>query len=307
MTNEEYAVAIRAGHTEYIAPLWENVEKLLRCFCVKWWSVYSERFTRYGVTQDDLMQESFFALRDAVAAYDSSSGYKLSTYLRYPIQNRFNALLGRRSYNRTNPLNDCGSLNALIGDDEDCELIELLPDPCSEQPFRDTERNDYIAYWHNELDKAMQRRLDKQQRDVVYDAYYARLPRSVIAEKHGLTLRDVHRILQKSLTELRRDHELWQRYRDEIIRDGLYKGTGLNAFRNSGMSSKERSVERIEQELDRLSKDLSAADEVSRSLLQKEHEVMQKTLDSLRRYRELEQNVNSSLHFRDIHKAHTSD
>ena len=307
MTNEEYAVAIRAGHTEYIAPLWENVEKLLRCFCVKWWSVYSERFTRYGVTQDDLMQESFFALRDAVAAYDSSSGYKLSTYLRYPIQNRFNALLGRRSYNRTNPLNDCGSLNALIGDDEDCELIELLPDPCSEQPFRDTERNDYIAYWHNELDKAMQRRLDKQQRDVVYDAYYARLPRSVIAEKHGLTLRDVHRILQKSLTELRRDHELWQRYRDEIIRDGLYKGTGLNAFRKSGMSSIERSVERIEQELDRLSKDLSAADEVSRSLLQKEHEVMQKTLDSLRRYRELEQNVNSSLHFRDIHKAHTSD
>ena len=291
MTNEEYAVAVKEGRTEYIAPLWENVEKLLRCFCVKWWNVYSERFTRCGVTQDDLMQESFLALRDAVAAYDSSTGYKLTSYLRYPIQNRFNALLGRRSHNRTNPLNDCASLNALIGDDEDCELIELTPDPTAEQPFRQTERDDYITFWHNELEKAMQRKLDRQQKDIVYDFYYARLQKAVIAEKYGLTLREVQHILQKSLDNLRGDRELCRRYRNDIILDGLYKGTGLKPYRHSQMSA----VEQLERKLNKLRKDNNAGEELL-LVLQEQQAVMHKTLDSLRQYQELEQNVNSSLH-----------
>lgn len=247
MTNEEYAIAIKEGHTKNIAALWDNVKHLLKLNCGQWWKLYSERFTECGVTFDDLLQESFLVLVDAVAAFDVSTGYKLTTYLRYPIQNRFNALLGNRSYNRSNPLNSCTSLNILIGDDEDCELIDLTPDPNAEQPFQQTEREDYIAYWHTELENAMQRKLDRQQKDIVYDFYYLRLQKTVIAEKHGLTLKDVRSILQKSLNSLRGDHELVRRYRDDIIMDGLYKGTGLGAFRNSGMSTVERSMETIER------------------------------------------------------------
>lgn len=247
MTNEEYAIAIKEGHTDYITPLWENVEKLLRMNCNRWWSEKGNRFVQCGVTPEDLFQESYLALMDAVAAYDSSTGYKLTSYLRYPIQNRFNALLAFRSNSRSNPLNNCASLNDLIGDEEDCELMDLTPDPNAEQPFRQTEREDYIAYWHDVLEDAMQRKLDRQQKDIVYDFYYLRLQKTVIAEKHGLTLKDVRSILQKSLNSLRGDHELVRRYRDDIIMDGLYKGTGLGAFRNSGMSTVERSVETIER------------------------------------------------------------
>lgn len=247
MTNEEYAIDIKEGRTEYITPLWENVKHLLKLHCGQWWKEYNERFVQCGVTPEDLFQESYLALMDAVAAYDSSSGYKLSTYLRYPIQNRFNALLGHRSYNRTNPLNDCTSLNDLIGDEEDCELMDLTPDPNAEQPFRQAERDDYIAYWHSVLDNAMQRKLSNQQKDIVYDFYYLRLQKETIAEKRGLTLHYVQTVLRKSLDSLRRDRELYQRYRDEIMLDGLYKGTGLSVFRNSGMSSVERSVETIER------------------------------------------------------------
>lgn len=260
MTNEEYAAAIKAGRAEYITPLWDSVKHLLKLNCGQWWNVYAERFTQCGVTFNDLMQESFLALSDAVAAFDSSTGYKLTSYLRFPIQNRFNALLGKRSHNRSNPLNDCTSLNALIGDDEDTELSELIPDPCAEQSFCQTDRDDFIAYWHTQLENAMQRKLDRQQRDIVYDFYYARLQKAVIAEKHGLTLREVQHILRKSLDRLRRDPELIRRCRNDIIMDGLYKGTGLSAFKNSQMSAVERSVECIDQELDRLSKDHSAAD-----------------------------------------------
>lgn len=286
MTNEEYAAAIKDGHTEYIVPLWENTDNLLRLFCGRWWSRYSERFTRCGVTPEDLFQESYLALIDAVAAFDSSTGYKLTSYLRYPIQNRFNALLGFRSNNRSNPLNNCASLNDLIGDEEDCELMDLTPDPYSEQPFRETERDDYIAYWHGVLEDAMQRKLNRQQKELVYDFYYLRLPKAVIAEKHGLSLCEVQNILRKSLDSLRGDHELVQRYRDEILLDGLYKGTGAGAYRNSGMSTVERSVERLERELERLQAN-NRCNEAYDLLIEKERSVMQHSLDNVRRYQEL--------------------
>ena len=247
MTNEEYAIAIKEGRTEYITPLWENVEKLLRMNCKQWWSENSNRFAQCGVTFEDLFQESYLALMDAVTAYDSSNGYKLTSYLRYPLQNRFNALLGIRSHNRNNPLNNCASLNDLIGDEEDCELMDLTPDPNAEHPFQQTEQEDYIAYWHDVLEDAMRRKLDRQQKNIVYDFYYLRLQKAVIAEKYGLPLREVQVILRKSLDSLRGDHELVQRYRDDIIMDGLYKGTGLTAFRDSRLSTVERSVETLER------------------------------------------------------------
>ena len=285
MTNEEYAIAIKEGHTEYMGALWENIEKLLKLACGQWWKLYSERFTECGVTFDDLIQESFLVLSDAVAAFDSSTGYKLTTYLRFPMQNRFNAMLG---YRHRNPLNVSGSLNVPVGEDDDSEIIELTPDPYSGKPFERIEQDDFTAYWHAQLDGAMQRKLNKQQKDVVYDFYYARLPRAVIAEKHGLSLNEVRNILRTSLDDLRRDRELCQRYRDEILLDGLYKGTGLSTFRHSQMSTVERSVEHLERKLDEIKKATGYHTEID-SLLRKEQAVMQNSLDSMRRYQDLRQ------------------
>jgi len=187
---------------------------------------------------------TLYRARDELGIQCASRGYKLTTYLRYPMQNRFNAMLG---YRHRNPLNVSGSLNVPVGEDDDSEIIELTPDPYSGKPFERIEQDDFTAYWHAQLDGAMQRRLDRQQKDIVYDFYFARLPKAAIAEKHGLPYSEVNNILQVSRTELRRDYELRMRYRDEIILDGLYKGTGLSAFRNSQMSSVEHSVEMIER------------------------------------------------------------
>ena len=62
-----------------------------------------------------------------------------------------------------------------------------------------------------------------------------------------MTLHEVQLILRKSLDALRKDRTLYQRYRNDILLDGLYKGTGLSAFRHTRMSAVERSVETIER------------------------------------------------------------
>lgn len=246
MSNEELAATIQEGHTELISQLWENTEKLFIMLCNKWWAVRGERFVQCGLSFDDLMQECYFVLIDATAAYDSGSGYRFTTYIHYPMQNRFNALLGYRRGHRR-PLNDCRTLNSTETEDEEFELLDIIPDPDSKKPFEQVEHADFISRLHVDLDAAMQRKLNEQQRNVIYDFYYAAVPKSEIADRYGITSDRVKTILQTSRSRLRSDLVLRQRYRNEILQDSLYKGTGLNAFRYSGVSAVEKTFEILEK------------------------------------------------------------
>lgn len=245
MSNEELAVAIQQGHTEYITQLWDNNQKLFNLLCNRWWTAHSERFTQCGLTQQDLMQECYFILIDAVAAYDSDSGFKFASYFRYPMQNRFNTLLGYRSRRGGNPLNNCYSLNAPVACDEDIEALETIPDP--KQPFDDILHADYVAQLHIDLEGAIKRKLTAQQQDILCDYYYSGLSKSAIAEKYGLTRAKVHDILKNSYGKMSNDLDLRQKYGNEILQDRLFKGTGFVAFKNNGMSSVERTIEIIER------------------------------------------------------------
>ena len=76
------------------------------------------------------MQTAFFAMLDAVHAYDPASGYKLTAFLKYPLQNRFNVLLGLRTVKaKKDPLNGCVSLDEPIGGESgDITRADVLPD-----------------------------------------------------------------------------------------------------------------------------------------------------------------------------------
>ncbi len=246
MTNEELAIEIQQGHTELITELWEKTEKLFVTLCNKWWTIRGERFTECGVTQEDLMQECYFVLIDAVAAYDSGSGYKFTTYIHYPMQSRFNALLGYRNQRRK-PLNGSSSIDTPIDGTDDLLLSDAIPDPVSEEPFEQIDHADYVTKLHIDLDTAMQRKLDEQQRNIVYDYYYSAVPKTEIAEKYGISVDKVYRILSNSHNRLSRDLVLRQRYGNEILQNTLYRGTGLSAFKDRGMSAVERSVEILDR------------------------------------------------------------
>lgn len=246
MTNEELAVEIQQGNTRCVSLLWNQTEKLFVMLCNKWWTVRGERFTECGIMLDDLKQECYFVLIDAVAAYDSTTGYKFTTYIRYPMQNRFNALLGYR-YGHRNVLNNCTSLDTPVTEDEDYSLLDAIPDPVSEQPFEQIDHNDYVAKLHSDLEAAMQRKLSEQQKNVICDYYYSGLSFADIGERQGVSADRVKTIFQTSRHRLQTDLELKQRYKNEILQDRLYKGTGLSAFKDRGMSAVEQSVEILDR------------------------------------------------------------
>ena len=74
MTNEELALQIRAGERGRITELWARVRRFALWRARRW-----AAFGR-GVTVDDLEQEAFIALLDALERWREADGPLLSVY-----------------------------------------------------------------------------------------------------------------------------------------------------------------------------------------------------------------------------------
>lgn len=96
-TNEELAVQAQAGDKGAISQLWNQTRGIIFMILARYYNRNPERFTRCGVTMDDLEQEGFFAVLEAVEAFNSAKGWKFTSWLNYPLQNHVNAILGTRN------------------------------------------------------------------------------------------------------------------------------------------------------------------------------------------------------------------
>lgn len=95
MTNEQLAWNVQNGNRAALTELWGAVRPLLLSMAWKFYQKQGkERCSSHGVTLEDLQQEAFFALYDAVQAYKPEKGYQLTTYLHYATENRFRACMG---------------------------------------------------------------------------------------------------------------------------------------------------------------------------------------------------------------------
>ncbi len=73
MTNEELAVAAKAGDADALITLWESVRRV--CFRIA--GRYGNMLSRAGLDTDDVAQELFLAYHTALTAYDPEGGYVL--------------------------------------------------------------------------------------------------------------------------------------------------------------------------------------------------------------------------------------
>ena len=124
MTNEELALQIRAGERGKIMELWAQVRRFALWRARRW-----AAFGR-GVTVDDLEQEAFIALLDALERWREADGPLLSVYA-LRLKAAFTAATGRRTQrDRLDPLDRALSLEAPVGDEDDTlTLADVIPDP----------------------------------------------------------------------------------------------------------------------------------------------------------------------------------
>lgn len=197
MTNEELAQQIQQGERDLILPLWEQVRRFARDRAFRW---HRATGGRGGVTLDDLEQEAFIALLEALEGWDEKAGPFLPWYsLR--LKAAFTAATAQRTQrDRKDPLQDCLSLDAPLTDREDDPFIlaDVVADPRAEQDMENLEEIE-----RQESVRRVVNSLSEEQRRVILLRYYHDMTREQTAQRLHLTRTRVNTIEQKALRILR--------------------------------------------------------------------------------------------------------
>ena len=197
MTNEELARRIQHGEQDLLLQLWEQVRRYAHDRAYKW---HMATNGRGGQTVQDLEQEAFLALLEALEGWSEEAGPFLPWYsLR--LKAAFTAATGQRTKrDQLDPLQNCISLDAPLTDREGdpFTLEDALPDQRAEDDLNTVEERDKQAAIRRVLDS-----LQAEQRQVLLLRYYHDLTRDQTAKRLHLTRTRANTIEQKALRLLR--------------------------------------------------------------------------------------------------------
>lgn len=244
-TNEELVQMLQAGNTDALGPLWEQVHRLAYQCAFRFFNRQRAACASSGVELEDVQQESFFAVLDTARAFDPAKGWKFTSWLQYPMKNRFNALIGFRGHTAPRPLDSALSLDEPISEeDEGITLADALGDPAAADAFENAEQ----ATYNDELHIAMQEALDTLesfQRDTITARYYDGMTPIQAATALQITAQDVRRTEKQAMQRLRSGRAFSLLSPFTVDYDRAYSGTGFQIWKNCG-SIEERLIEHDE-------------------------------------------------------------
>lgn len=252
-SNEDLALCIREGHTEYISQLWDNTCKLLYKYAYKYYNIYKEKIASYGLTIEDLQQECFVVLWEMINAYDPDKPFKFNSYAELRFKNHFTRNLFRQiNGEEREPLNIASSFdNDVKGfEDEDLTLLEVIPDETAVQAFEDVTESVYQTQLRNTLELAMSESLTDEQIFVIRERFWKERPFSHISRDLQIKDHYAQKLESEALRALRRHsakNKRLQAFREDIITSHSYIGTGLSSFKYTQSSSVERTLELAER------------------------------------------------------------
>lgn len=239
MTNDELAAKAKAGGKDDLSALWECCERL----CYFHAKRYFPLCERAGIEEQDLRQECFFGFLRALDAFDPDGEWYFGTYLRYHIQNVCAEALGIRNGKQ---MRVPASLQHPLEDDGG-ELQDLIPDPDAQQPFEDAEEQLYTEQLHKALDDLLHE-IPERRAAAVRARYFDGATQIETAAALGVSNSRVGQLERQGLRDLKqaaaRTHRLDQ-YREFIISNRAYRGTGYQAWKHGG-SVQEKTVLELE-------------------------------------------------------------
>ena len=197
MTNEELARRIQQGERDLILQLWEQVRRYAHDRAYKWFRATNGRG---GQTVQDLEQEAFLALLEALEGWDEKAG-KFLTWYDLRLKADFTAATAQRTQrNRLDPLESALSLDMplLDGEDDLFTLADVVADPRAEQDMENLEEIE-----RQESVRRVVNSLQTEQRQVILLRYYHDMTREQTAQRLHLTRTRAATIEAKALRLLR--------------------------------------------------------------------------------------------------------
>lgn len=237
-TNEELVAAIQAGE-DRILELWEQVKGLVVWKAQSVINALDQRGTRCGVDLDDLIQSGYIAMTETVHHYAPECGAAFSTCLINRLKNAFAEVAGYRTKRASSePLNNCFSLDQTVGADPDgAPLGDFIQDPKAVANILEIEEGLWQEQLHETLEAAMAV-LPEQNAEVLRLRYYQSLTPAEVGQLEGITAGKVRQIESKAIRQLRQPSVAC--HLRPFYDFDFYCGSGLEAFRHTGMSIQER-------------------------------------------------------------------
>ena len=276
MSNEELVAVIQSGE-DRMGELWQQVERLVRWKANR---IITALNGRGGVEFDDLYQSGYPAMVAAVDSYKPKAGM-FSTWFMLHLKTAFAEATGFRSAKQQqDPIHNAVSLDTPLTDDADSDdLMDIVADPVGMRGIETVEEAIYRQQLHDALEEALEA-IPEECGTVLRQRYYEGRTLSDLAEAQGVSMEMVRKRERDALRRLRSPKTAC-RLRPFYDFD-FYCGTGLGAFRHTGMSIQERYLvieeerrERAEKERQRRYEEATAAaDEALARSMQLTEELM---------------------------------
>ena len=126
MTNEELAIEIQNGNTEYLPVLFDQVEQFIRKKAAQRLRVLGENS---GIEFDELYDSGYLAVIEAAKYFKPESGYKFLTFLDKPLKTAFAEVTNARTQKGLkDPLRNAVSLETPVGEDETLTIGDTIAD-----------------------------------------------------------------------------------------------------------------------------------------------------------------------------------
>ena len=152
------------------------------------------------MTLEDLQQEAFFALYDAVRAFDEGKGYQFTTYLSRATENRFRACMGIRG--KRDPLNAADRLERPLPGEEERQQGDTIPDEQAQAALEAVDDAAQQEQLQAVLGEALEA-LPAPQGDVLRLRFACRKTRPETAQALGISPQEVRKAEQRALQLLR--------------------------------------------------------------------------------------------------------
>lgn len=239
MSNEELALMIQSGDQEQLPALWDQVKRL--CYRIVYG--YADiAAANVAVSVDDLAQEAYFAMVEAVERFQPEAGM-FTTILAPCLKKRCRDALGLRGRIRYEHYR-CLSLDAPIGSDGEgdtrtlCDKLEddMLPGMTDALELEDLQ---------HDVREAVDR-LPSSRAEVIRQHYLQGMPLQEIAFAQGVNTQRIQQKKAQGLKLLRRDRAL------KDYNASCFRHKGVKGFNESWSSVVEDAVLQREAMKERL-------------------------------------------------------
>ena len=172
----------------------------------------------YLYTYEDLQNETYLNLTEAVEKYDSEM-CQFSTFLFVIVNQRLYALVNGKSSKEkgNNELNKCISIYQTLTDTDECTIEDMIEDIAAENDFDLPERL-FILDLHDKLDNALNNLTDKQKLVVeAINGFNSEIYKEVeLASYMHVTSARINEIKNNSYRKLRGNKELRKIFFEEF-------------------------------------------------------------------------------------------